>query len=687
MSFRPSEPGRSLKLRTACMAFHRENGRESPCISREKLPTPVLMAIPDKLFPSAETLAPLVRKAAAGARANDSDAANDLLEAVRPWLVHYFRRHGLASAAEDTAQLVLLRIVRAVERIDPLRAANYIVTIARRERIRAHRGDRSASRDRRQMVPLDRAPELRDPTDVAAELESLEVRRATLTACMVALDGVLRDTMIAYLQGADVSEIAARRGLKPGTVRTRLARARQKLKESLAPHAPTAQPGTAGRARTSGSRPTTARHGAQSRHAPPGQGRPHVDSVAQPAVEHYAFFAALASLSRLDDEWAETEAGLVTLRLVDEWVGAGRRDLDARGPEVQAVSRAIDAIRVGSTHRAVLGGLLDGLQVSHGTSDRSALASSLAAYARALQFDARWERAADVYRTIVRHLPVAVAASSVADAYMQLGGCLRTLGSSDQALDAYGAAASIGHQQSMPAMVVRAMIGEANVALQRGNLPAAEAKLDHAIVEAEAAGDGTVLAMALHDRAHVAHRRGQSERAVTLAYDALGLYTDPTKRDRALSDVALFLGALGLRDAARDAHLVIAATAQEQYLRWVATINLLELSELDRQEGAFDSYRSQLEGEPLPPELASYFHLYVARGFRAFGRDELAEDACDRAVDVAAAHGINEVLALVESDRLAGQPAAEPMAHETPTIAVVVSGLRDLRATVMGGRS
>lgn len=411
-----------------------------------------------------------------------------------------------------------------------------------------------------------------------------------------------------------------------------------------------------------------------------------MDSVAQPSVEHHAFFVALANLSRTDDEWAETEAGLVTMRLVDEWAATGGRGLDARDPAVLAVSRAVHAIRAGSVHRAMLDGLLGALLPSEDGGERQVLASRLAAYARALQFDARWDRAADVYRSIIRHVWVTDAAESVADAHVQLGGCLRTLGLPGEALEAYQAAAWIARDQAMPAMAVRAMIGEANVALQRGNLPAAEAQLDRAIADAVAAGDDNVLAMALHDRAHVAHRRGQSERAVTLGYDALGLYTEPTKRDRALGDVASFLGEIGLRDAARDGYLVIAATAQEQYLRWVATINLLELSVHDRQEEAFDGYRSQLESESLPPELAAYFHLYASRGFRAFGRSGLAEEASDRAVRIASANGINEVLALAESHRPAGEPAAGSVAHDTPGIAVVISGLRELRESVAGAR-
>ncbi len=409
-----------------------------------------------------------------------------------------------------------------------------------------------------------------------------------------------------------------------------------------------------------------------------------MDSVAQPSLEHYPFFAALANLSRLDAEWAETEAGLVTLRLVDEWARAGGHGLDRRHPAAQAVSRVIDAISTGSVHRGVLAALLDALVTSEDGRQRSVLASRLAAYARALQFDARWDRAADVYRSLVRHVWVEDEANAVADAYVQLGGCLRTLGSSDEALVAYEAAGWIARDQAMPAMVVRAMIGEANVALQKGNLPAAEAKLDRAIADAEAAGDDNVLATALHDRAHVAYRRGQSAHAATLAYDALGRYTDATKRDRALSDIASFLSGIGLRDAARDAYLVIAATAQEQSVRWVATINLLELSVLERQEEVFDSYRSQLEGEPLPPELAAYFHLYTARGFRTFGRIALAVEARDRATSVASAHGINEVLALVESDRSTSQPEKEPLRDETPAVAAVVSGLRELRASVIG---
>lgn len=412
-------------------------------------------------------------------------------------------------------------------------------------------------------------------------------------------------------------------------------------------------------------------------------------AATQPALDHYSFFKALAGSSGPSHARAELEAGLVTLRLVDRWAREGMQVLRDRASEVRSVEGAIDAVSAGSTHRRVLRGVLDVLTDRHDPVSPSGLSVRLTAYARALQLDGRWDLAADVYRTIASYLPIAEDADLAADTYMQLGGCLRTLGLLDEALDAYRAAGWIAAEQNMPAVGVRANIGEANVALQRGNLPAAEAMLDRAIEEAATRQDASaVLPIALHDRAHVAYRRGQSERAAVLVYDAIRRYTDPTKRDRALVDLATFLADVGYRDAARDAHLVVAATTQEQYLRWVATINLLEASVLDNQEHAFAMYRSELEREPLPPELAAYYHLYTARGHRMFAQEDLADAAFDRATEIATAHGINEVLALVEAQRdiRAAPRSGDPTVIDAPTIAHVVSGLRELRAAMVAAR-
>src|SRR5205814_873421 len=145
----------------------------------------------------------------------------------------------------------------------------------------------------------------------------------------------------------------------------------------------------------------------------------------------------------------------------------------------------------------------------------------------------------------------------------------------------------------------------------RGNLPRAEEILDDTIARAMGPDLSDVRSRALHDRSEVANRRGQYELAIRLAYQALEHSQSPTERDRILNDLAGSFLDLGVYSAARDAYLVISATAQEQYSRWLATLNLMDIASHTGAEVLFEQYRRQLIAEKLPPYLATGFQLVL----------------------------------------------------------------------------
>ena len=181
--------------------------------------------------------------------------------------------------------------------------------------------------------------------------------------------------------------------------------------------------------------------------------------------------------------------------------------------------------------------------------------------------------------------------------------------------------------------------------------------------------------MALHARGGVAHARGDYELTIRFAYEALEKTSSPEARDRVLGDIASTFVNLGVRSAARDALLLLAATAQAQYSRWLATINLIEIAALDRCEPVFEQYRRELLDAPLPPSLEVWYHVHVGEGYRAFGRLDAARAALARAVDIAARHQLNQVLFKAESelrDIDAGLAVAAVATVEPP------SGVRDV---------
>ena len=403
---------------------------------------------------------------------------------------------------------------------------------------------------------------------------------------------------------------------------------------------------------------------------------------AQGTLLHLPFFESLAGMSEDAPEWRATTAGLVTLRLFDSWAAEGPRAVAPGAWGARAVRDAIREVDARSAARALLTSVLDAMESSPGVR-MSVVAPRLMAYARELQFEGRWTLAADVYRTVIAHAHPVEDADVVVPASMQLGASLRMLAEWNEAAEAYSTAGQIAELTGDLMNVLRSRVSEGNLAIDRGNLPRAEAILDDTIAEASAAQLGEVRALALHARAHVAHMRQEYELAVRLAYEALGGLKSRSARDRVLSDIATSFLELGVRTAARDAYLVLAATAQEQYMRWLATVNLMEIAALDRAEPIFEQYRRELADAPLPVTLAAHYYYYVGQGYRLFGRPAPARAALARAVEMATANQLNQLLfqaeASLEELGRGGELSSTSSAEVPTSTAEVAEAVRDMR--------
>lgn len=406
--------------------------------------------------------------------------------------------------------------------------------------------------------------------------------------------------------------------------------------------------------------------------------------LGQRSLQHLAFFEALAGMKEDSAEWRETSAGLVALRLVDAWVAEGRSVVAANGWAVRAVRDAIQRIDRGKTTRAILSSLIDTMQTLNEVRITT-LAPRLMAYARTLMYEAHWALAADVHNTVIAYAHPVEDSDLVIDANMQLGACLRTMAQWQEAALAYSVAGQIASMTGDTVNVLRSRVSEANIAIDRGNLPHAEAILEETI-----ASTGTLpslaetRALALHARAHVAHLRRDFELAVRLGYEALRGTKTQTARDNVLMDIATSFTELGVRSAARDLYLILAATAQEQYRRWVAQINLMELAALDEQQTVFEEYRRALSGVALPAALSAHYFYYVAQGYRLFDRERAAEAALCRAVDVAASNQLNQILFQAEQAlqevRAGSAPKRPPLALEpSPEAMPVAAAIREMR--------
>jgi tetratricopeptide (TPR) repeat protein len=408
------------------------------------------------------------------------------------------------------------------------------------------------------------------------------------------------------------------------------------------------------------------------------------------ALKHLVYFETLAETEENTPHWNSTTAGLVVLRLLDTWVDFGAVSLRENARGIKNIRAAIDSIGEGSPVRKILHGLLESVERAKHP-DMSGIIPRLMAYGRALDYEGSWKLSNDVYQTVLDYAPEAEEPDVVIDAHMQMGYCQRMMGQWEGAAHSYAQAGQVASAQGDIERVLRARIADAKLAIDRGNLPQAEALLDDTIMQARAAAGLTeVRSLALHERATVAYMRGQFESSVKLGYDALEGLQNPTARDRVLSDIAASFGELGVLSAARDALVIVAATAQELYLRWVAEINLLEIAAKQREEPAFEMYRRELADAELPASLLAHYHLFVGHGHQVFGKLDMARASLERALAVASQHKFNQIVFEAEK-ALQGLERAEVEEEEvhtepTPEIAKIAQAISDMRvAAGIGG--
>lgn len=396
-------------------------------------------------------------------------------------------------------------------------------------------------------------------------------------------------------------------------------------------------------------------------------------------LRHLAFFSFIASRTEDDPQWRSATAGLLVLRLVDALADDGREAI-VDGWAIPNVRSAIADVDAGTPIRSLLGRAIDALEQPNAT--LATVITPLLAYGQALEYDAHFELAADVYHSVLAHIdPLADADNSVA-ANVRLAHCYHELGQHTDARATLRVAEEVASAAGDMIGVLRARLELAKVDLVEGNYSQAEAIYDETVRRAVGPGMEDVRSRALHGRSNVAFNRGQYELAIQIAYQALNLSQSPRERDRILADIAVSFLELGVYSAARDAYMILSATAQEQYLRWASTLNLLEIASQTGAETLFELYRRQLVEQPLPPRMATSYQLNTGLAYRRFGNHERAHRHLQRAFAMAGEHGFTKYLLQAEEAMHHLKKAAPPPRHPA-TISLdteeVAAALHDMR--------
>jgi tetratricopeptide (TPR) repeat protein len=400
-------------------------------------------------------------------------------------------------------------------------------------------------------------------------------------------------------------------------------------------------------------------------------------------LKHLAFFDEIAAREEGDPAWREAVAGLVVLRLVDTWLDEGPSVAVDDAFAIRSIEATIEEIQHGTPIRTLLGRVLAAL--CERKPDIHVVVTPLMAYAQQLEYEAKWTLAADVYHSVLAHLhPLADTDASIA-AHLRLGSCYRSLHRIEDATAAYASASEIATAAGDMVGILHARIGEGVIAVLAGNLPKAQTILEETIARADGDSLRDVRSRALHERATVANRRGQYELAIRYAYEALRESQSTSEKDRILIDIAGDFADLGVYTAAQDAYLVLSVTAQEQFTRWAALLNLIDVAARTGAQLLFEQHRRALVREALPPYLATGLELVLGTGYQRFGDDEKAREHLQRAMTLATEHGLNAFLFDAEEALLGlRSPAA---ANEAPAelaldVQEVAEAIRQMRETV-----
>jgi RNA polymerase sigma-70 factor, ECF subfamily len=163
----------------------------------------------------------------------DIEAYSVLVEKYHRQLLNFiYRLTGDEKSVEDIGQEVFLSVYRSLQRFDVSRGTPFsawLFIIARNRcisQIRERRG--------RISIPIDDIP------DIAAPIQSPEKglidadRQQALLHSLDQLPEPYKSTIIRSLRGDSIERIAREEGVSSGTVKSRLFRAREKIKQMLA---------------------------------------------------------------------------------------------------------------------------------------------------------------------------------------------------------------------------------------------------------------------------------------------------------------------------------------------------------------------------------------------------------------------------------------------------------------------
>src|SRR5438874_1226625 len=252
-------------------------------------------------------------------------------------------------------------------------------------------------------------------------------------------------------------------------------------------------------------------------------------------IRHQVYFDTLGSLKEDSASWRSVFAGLSVLRLVDSYADNGSSIDPASWAQLHSVRSAIEAVSEGDPIRGVLTAVLE--EATKRAAIDEVVCASLLAYGRALDYEASWGLATDVFSTVAKIARPEKNARLAVEANIAMGGAARRNGDWETSARAYSQASYIADTIGDRQGILTVQVGIANTYMAKGNLPQAQSILDDVIVQSADERMLEIQGTALHSRSALAQRKGEKRDAVRFAHEALSLTKRPSERDIVLEDL------------------------------------------------------------------------------------------------------------------------------------------------------
>jgi len=405
-------------------------------------------------------------------------------------------------------------------------------------------------------------------------------------------------------------------------------------------------------------------------------------------LPHAVFLQRVADEPATSPEVRLGQGAFLSLRFVDLLTP----DREPPTPEVfryqwAATERYCAELAGEGTEAAHLSCIVRATGEAHRTGDVQALAPALFAYAMYLEEESHFEEAEDTLETMINVGAGRLQPSDAISAWMRLGRVRRKQSDFDRADAAYVEAGRIATSRNDGRAILLSRIGRCNVVYFRGNLAEAERGWLSILADAEATPHRRITAEAEHGLGNLLNLRSRPHEGAPHLWRAYELYDeDESAQRRVLTDLGIVLLRLGhVESAERALNEVVRRDNVGENLT-NALIELMNCASYRRDRVGFERWRERCNEHiaNAPPNMRSDFSMKAGIGFARFGNVRKAEIELRRALEIASAHDLHELVFRIEPI-LAGIKecgAPEYVESAAPELAHPSESLNELSASL-----